>query len=608
MAPRSFPLTNTTGDAQGVGIVTTITGAPNYDFGFLSPNIGSWVLQNQYYSIDWAHVRVANSSLVFQGAPPQQTGWNKNGSCITWWDLPEEMGSQSGGSAQVEWATIVVDAPEPSFCTPHSTLASYVYAKLKRNALSEWLDAREISLQARDASGSGAPNPVTKTKVSYKPQPDGGQQPIYPNDKDPAKPEPLPTVNFDDPPTPPSPAQTPVNPIPAPSGQQQQQPPDQAVDSAVAKAIDSLFSGTKPNDPPPNGNPGNSQPIGAIIASAFGSLPSGNGNSGNGAPPSQGQINGVPYSVGSGGIVVGGSTYNPSNPTVIALPDGHTANIGPGGLSIDNGPIVPIVGGGSPTQGQVNGVPYSMAPGGIVISGTTFSVSQPTSVTLPGGQTMVIGPNGLVQIGGVTIPGLAGSSTWSGSVDGINYQINPDGTIVVNGQTLNLAQPTSITLPGGKVVTIGPNGINFGGTLIPFPSGLAFAMPTAMTIAGIPFSIGAGEVVIGGKTYSFPPGATGTTIVIDGKTISIGPNGIGFPSTTVPLTRSVTTTGASTTATSSGSTTTTTTTTSHTTSGTSTAPTPAKTTTKKGSAAGLKELLGSVLALELLAIFAISLL
>src|SRR5439155_1680698 len=83
------------------------------------------------------------------------------------------------------------------------------------------------------------------------------------------------------------------------------------------------------------------------------------------------------------------------------------------------------------------------------------------------------------------------------------YRMNPDGTIVVNGQTLNLATPTSVTLPGGKVVTIGPNGISFDGTVIPFPAGLAAAMPTAMTVAGIAFSVGPGEVIIGGKTYSF---------------------------------------------------------------------------------------------------------
>src|SRR5204863_2547825 len=138
--------------------------------------------------------------------------------------------------------------------------------------------------------------------------------------------------------------------------------------------------------------------------------------------------------------------------TVIALPDGHTANIGPGGLSIDNNPIIPLAGNPS-SQGQVNGVPYSITPGGIVISGVTYPMSQPTSVTLPNGQTLVIGSNGLVQIGGVTVPSLMGPSVWAGAVNGINYQINPDGTIVVNGQTLNLATPTSVTLPGGKVVT-----------------------------------------------------------------------------------------------------------------------------------------------------------
>jgi hypothetical protein len=572
-------MTNTTSGAQG-GVFTTITRAPNFDFDSVPSKIADWILANHYYSIDWSHVRVANDSLIFNSPPPPQTSWIKNGTCMTWWDLPDDL---SGSSNTIDdgdtlvYKTIVVDAPEPVFCT--STLSSAIRAKLKRNALSEWLEARAISLQGRESTGGEA---VTKTKVSYKPQP-ADQQPVMGGHKEEAPPDPAPTIKFDDNPIPgPSPAGSPDNPIPAPSPQQQapnpspqnQQTPDQIVDNAlkagIAQAIGNLFPGSSQDNPSPQGpappNPapqnGNSAPqnensgsspgIGALIASLFGSTPSNNGNgNGNGNPGSN-----------------------------------------------------------APQQGQINGVPYSITPGGIVISGVTYPVSQPTSVNLPGGQTLVIGASGLVQIGGVTIPSPMGpSSPWSGAVNGITYSINPDGTIVINGQTLNIATPTSITLPDGKVVTVGPNGINFGGTTIPLPPGLAASMPMAMTVAGIAFSVGPGEVVIGGKTYSFPPGSTGTTIVVDGKTLSIGPNGIGFPSTTVPLTHPPTTTGTGTSATTTKASTESSSSSSTTKStGTSTAPTPATTTTKKAGAAGFKELLGSVVALELLAIFVISLL
>ncbi|KAH0548641.1 hypothetical protein GP486_007815 [Trichoglossum hirsutum] len=575
MAPRQFPLTNTTSGPQG-DLVTTITQAPNYDFAALPVQLADWILDNRYYSIDWAQVIVVNtSSLSFNGRPPPQTPWSGNGTCMTWWDLREDLFKSphtNTEDGQLVLKTIFVNATEPDFCTS-TALASVKQEMLRRNALSEWLEARAISLQGRTVV-SGGGGAYTKMTVSYLSQPQVALD-IGSEGKVTAQGEANPTLNFENPTVPgPSPAGSPGNPAPAPSPQSQnQQTPDQinnAVNAGIAQAINNLFPDSPPKAPsqdnpspqgpappnpiPQNGNSDNSQGIGAFVASLFGGVPS---NDGNGNP-----------------------------------------------------------GGNSPQQGQVNGVPYSIAPGGIVISGVTYSTSQPTSVNLPGGQTLVVGANGVVQIGGATVPSPMGPSPpLSGTVNGITYSINPDGTIVVNGQTLNIATPTSITLPGGKVVTVGPNGISFGGTVIPFPSGLAALMPTAMTVAGVAFSVGPGEVVIGGKTYSFPPGSTGTTIVVDGKTISIGPNGIGFPSTTVPLTHppttsataaSATTTKASTESssqTSSTSTTTTTTTTKS--SGTSTSPTPAKTTTKKSSAAGFKELLGSVVALELLAIFAV---
>jgi hypothetical protein len=535
---------------------------------------------------------------------------------MTWWDLPTGLSDALNDTdGDAVWETIVVDAPKPLFCT--STLASFALAKLRRNALMDWLSARDLSLQIRTDTGGGPA--VTKTTVSYLPQ---NQKPIYDDTgKAPATPDPLPTIDYSDPkPQPPSPAATPDNPAPAssspPKPEPQNNPPTVPdVKNVIAQAIASIFPDSNPSPSPQNNPvPPNTAGIGAIIASAFGNAP--NGNQGNSAPPpQQGQVNGVPYTVGPNGIVIGGSTYAPSNPTVVALPDGHTASIGPGGLSIDNNPVIPIQ--NPPSQGNsgvVNNVPYSVAPGGIVISGVTYPTTVPTSVTLPNGQTLVIGSNGVVQIGGVTVPIIPGPSTWTGTVNGISYTINPDGTIVVNGQVLNIATPTSIVMPGGKVVTIGPNGISFDGTVIPFPPDLLAALPTAMTVSGITFSVGPGSVIIGGKTYSFTPGATGTTVVVDGKTISIGPNGVVFPSTTVPLTPQPTSMGATTKQTSSTgtasqtSTSTTNTTTTTTSSGTSTAPSPAKTTSKKGSAVGFKELLGSVIALELFAIFAISLL
>ncbi|KAH0547901.1 hypothetical protein GP486_008358, partial [Trichoglossum hirsutum] len=315
------------------------------------------------------------------------------------------------------------------------------------------------------------------------------------------------------------------------------------INNDISNAIAQLYPGSSP----PNGNP--SQPqnpsspgdsgsnaiisnvLGSYIASIFSGSSSENpGNPGNpGTPgsnvPSQGQVDGISYSVGSSQIVVDGKTYSPAAPTVVTLPNGQTANIGPNGLSIGNNfvPINPGGNPGSPSQGNINGVPYSLTPNGIVVSGTTYSTSQPTSVTLPNGQNLVIGPGGTVQIGGTTVP----TFSQSGNTNGVSYTITPSG-IVISGTTYPLSQPTSVTLPNGQTLVIGPNGVvQIGGTTI--------QVPTSGTFNGISYSITpSGSIVINGQTLS---PSTPTSITLPGgHVVTIGPNGLVIDGTTVPVT------------------------------------------------------------------------
>ncbi|KAI9858567.1 MAG: hypothetical protein M1813_007372 [Trichoglossum hirsutum] len=380
------------------------------------------------------------------------------------------------------------------------------------------------------------------------------------------------------------------------------------LNDGIASAIAHLFPGSSPSNGGP-GQPQNPSPpgdssaagiisnvLGAYIASVFSggspgtpNAPGTPGNPGNPGSniPSEGQVNGIPYSVGSAAIVVDGKTYSPATPTVVTLPNGQSANIGPNGLSIGNS-FVPInpgnTGGspGSPSQGNINGVPYSLTPNGIVISGTTYSTSQPTSVTLPNGQTLAVGPGGTVQIGGTTVPTLS----QSGNTNGVPYTITPSG-IVISGTTYSLSQPTSVTLPNGQTLVVGPGGtVQIGGTTVPTlsqsgntngvpytitPSGIvisgttySLSQPTSVTLPnGQTLVIGAnGMVQIGGTTIQVPTSGSfngisytitpSGSIVINGQTlspssptsitlpgghvISIGPNGLIIDGTTVPVT------------------------------------------------------------------------
>ena len=121
-----------------------------------------------------------------------------------------------------------------------------------------------------------------------------------------------------------------------------------------------------------------------------------------------------------------------------------------------------------------------------------------------GGVPIIVGPS-TIQIGANLITGFVTATSPT--------------TIVANGQTFTIDESE----------VIGPS------TTIPIPAADADSEPTLspITADGITFSIGPTEAVISGTTYIIGPNASPTTTVIDGQTITIGSDGLSFPSTTI---------------------------------------------------------------------------
>jgi hypothetical protein len=261
-----------------------------------------------------------------------------------------------------------------------------------------------------------------------------------------------------------------------------------------------------------------------------GSGPTGTSN----GPPSSlkpsGVINGISYSISNSGIVIAGQTLSPAKPTTIALPGGHTAEIGPDGLSVDN-VFVPIDSGntpysGAPSSGMISGVPYSFTPNGIIVDGQTYSVSQPTTVNLPGGGRLSIQQGGVVKINNVPVPlpgsGDAGSPP-SGTTSGVGYTFQP-GMIQINGQTYSLGHSMTTTLSNGQSLVITPDGgVQIGGVTIPNTNVPIGSKPRGGVINGVIYSIQPGAIVIGGTSYSLANPTT--TKLPSGKTLTINPDG-----------------------------------------------------------------------------------
>jgi hypothetical protein len=169
-----------------------------------------------------------------------------------------------------------------------------------------------------------------------------------------------------------------------------------------------------------------------------------------------------------------------------------------------------------------------------VIKGSTFTYgpSVPVTTDVVNGDTITIGPSG-VSFDGTTLGGPSHpTGTQLGIVGGLSITELGSTLAVVDGVTITIgpnATPTTTVL-NGHTLTIASTGLGVGGATLTFPFN-----PTtqAVTAGGITFSeIGSSEVVIGGTTFTFGAGAKPTTDVYNGQTITIGPNGVGFKTTT----------------------------------------------------------------------------
>jgi hypothetical protein len=207
-----------------------------------------------------------------------------------------------------------------------------------------------------------------------------------------------------------------------------------------------------------------------------------------------------------------------------------------------------------PSNGQppiiatVAGVPVSVGSSTAVVGGSTLQVglgAQPTTVILPGGQTVAAGPGG-VQIQGQATPAAAVVTSAPGTV--VISNIGSGSSIAVIGGSVTLTfganiPPATTTLGNGQVISIGPGVIILPSTMIIPPQGIASGesvtignagpaaaafKPTTTTVAG---GIVIAEpvpnvVIVGTSAYAIGPGTQPTTVSVNGVAVSIGPSGV----------------------------------------------------------------------------------
>lgn len=274
-------------------------------------------------------------------------------------------------------------------------------------------------------------------------------------------------------------------------------------------------------------------------ASGEGNFPP--GSFGQPAPVSV-TIGDVPVVLGPGNVVIGTRTFTPGlSPTSIVY-NGQTFGLDASRLiSPQTTVAIPRAAGPGPALVTAGGQVFTVGPSGLEAPGLTVPIpSAPqASAFVYKGQTFKINPSQIIATDRlVAIPNAPGPTPPPAFVfNGETFSV--DGSRVIAPSTiLTLSPGSNVVVYKGQTLTIQPSQIVGPSTTIPVANpnrGPITAPPSAITAAGLAFSLGPGAVIIGSSTFSFLPGQTPTTIVYQGTTISIGSSGIGFAGTTIPI-------------------------------------------------------------------------
>ena len=273
--------------------------------------------------------------------------------------------------------------------------------------------------------------------------------------------------------------------------------------------------------------------------------------------PAVATVGGQPVSAAEGGsgIILGsGQTLQPGQGTTIA---NTPVSVNPAGsLVVGSGPAASTLNippasafAGLQPIATVDGQPIALAPAGsgiVLGNGQTLAPGEATEV---GGTPVSVDPAGSLVLGSgaaasiIPLPteGTDPIATAVGTpisaapaavitMDGRPYTAYSGKPLMISGITLSDNGPAETI--NGQRVSLGPNGIQVGGSYTPFTTQGADSS-AVFTVGGKPYTANAGEpIAIGGTTLS--PGGPGATI--NGQPISLGPNGVQVGQSHVPFT------------------------------------------------------------------------
>lgn len=242
------------------------------------------------------------------------------------------------------------------------------------------------------------------------------------------------------------------------------------------------------------------------------------------------------------GVVIDGTTIadRPDMRTQVVTINGNTFTVDPtqvvgDGVTIDRPSMIGGVFAPTPTSTTVGGIAVSVGSSIAVVDGTTFTLGQESTTATIKGQTVVIGPSGVIvatqTISVTAVPAPTEIIIAGGEV----ITAIGKSVVVIEGTTITYGPDTSkVTVIDDDTITIGPGAVTVHGSTIGGsslnPTDTQYAIVGGATITEIGVSI----VVIDGTTFTAGPGATPTSKVIGGQTITIGPGGVSISTLSLP--------------------------------------------------------------------------
>ena len=147
--------------------------------------------------------------------------------------------------------------------------------------------------------------------------------------------------------------------------------------------------------------------------------------------------------------------------------------------------------------------------------------------------TRVICPTSIITLSDTPQAGTAAMPS-AITTGGVAFSLGPQAAVVGTSTYSFLPGQTPATVTAsGQTITLESNGVHFGSVNVPVPS--IEPSYSAVTQGDLTFSVAPSAVVLGSQTYDVEPNQIPVHTVVDGQTISIGNQGVGLASTTIPL-------------------------------------------------------------------------